>query len=146
MVLPLYALDQMTKGLTLAHLGYEEAIPVIPGLFNLVHYTNTGAAFGSFQNAPTFFLLLSLGALGVLGILAWRGAFREWPTRAAAALLAAGVLGNVTDRLRFGHVIDFLEFHVGAHYWPAFNVADSCICVAVALFLWASLTEKRADN
>jgi signal peptidase II len=145
-ILPLYVLDQVTKQLVLNRLGFHEVIPVIDGFFNLVHYTNTGAAFGLFQQWPAFFLILSLAALAVLATLAWRGALRTIPARFGAALLVAGIFGNVTDRLLYGHVIDFLEFYVGQYYWPAFNVADSCICVATALFLWASFRDARPSR
>jgi signal peptidase II len=64
-------------------------------------------------------------------------------TRFASALILSGIFGNVTDRIRFGHVVDFLDFYLGQHHWPAFNIADSAIVIAVALFLWASFHESK---
>ncbi len=145
-VLPLYALDQWTKYLTVAHLDPYEPRVVIPGFFSLVSWTNKGAAFGMFQNQRWFFLALSAVALVVLAVLYRRGAFDDALSRAGFALLIPGILGNLTDRLARGEVIDFLLFNLhvpGANPWPAFNVADSCICVAVGCFLFNSWRDYR---
>ncbi len=143
LTLPLYLLDQLTKYLARTGIPYGSAREVIPGFFNLSHVTNTGAAFGSFSNSNTFFMILSaLVALGLL--LAWfRGAFTDLFSRLAVALLISGIFGNLTDRILLGHVIDFLDFHVGGKHWPSFNVADSCICVAAGLFFLAAVRDAR---
>jgi signal peptidase II len=149
LTLPLYALDQLTKYLVLRFIDLNDAYPVIPNFFSLVHITNTGAAFGRFQNNNTFFILLSCIALVVVVALLVRpGPADPW-RRVALGLLLAGILGNLTDRLIHGHVIDFLFFDFGPHAprilhpWPAFNVADSCICVAVACFMIYSFRDSR---
>jgi signal peptidase II len=147
--LPLYLLDQVTKAYVLLSIP-EEPHPVIPGFFNLVHITNTGAAFGSFKNNNPFFVGLSILALLFVVILLLRrhrspDAWRDF----SLALLLAGVLGNLTDRLLYGHVIDFLLFDFGTHApkflhpWPAFNVADSCICIAVVFFIIHSFRQNK---
>ena len=145
-VLPLYALDQLTKGLVVHRISPDAPVAVIPGWFDLVYWTNTGAAFSMLSHSNSFFLALSSVALIVLVVLYRRGAFAApWP-RAGFCLLVPGVLGNLTDRLARGSVVDFLLFdlHVpGAHPWPAFNVADSCICVAVGCFLIGSWFDVR---
>lgn len=149
LTLPLYALDQLTKWLVARSIPFESGRTVIPGFFDLVHFGNTGAAFSSFSNSNTAFMVLSLGTLVALAFYAWRGAFQQRWTRLGVALLCAGVLGNLTDRLVHQHVIDFLLFdlHVPfAHPWPAFNVADSCICLATALFILTSFRETRASS
>ena len=147
-VLPLYALDQWTKWLVVRRISVDAPVSVIPGWFDLVYWTNTGAAFSVMSHSNTFFLALASVALVVLGVLYARGAFdAPWP-RAGFCLLVPGVLGNLTDRLTRGSVVDFLLFdlHVpGAHPWPAFNVADSCICVAVGCFLVGSWREMKAE-
>ena len=144
--LPLYVLDQLTKQLILRFL--EEPYPVIrPDVFTLVHVTNTGAAFGSFRNNNTFFILLSFVALVVVIFLLLRSEPRDPWRRVALGLLLAGILGNLTDRLLHGHVIDFLLFNLHVRFadpWPAFNVADSCICIAVACFMVYSFRDSRA--
>lgn len=149
--LPLYALDQLTKWLVRTRLDeYGPPVVVVPDFFNLVHATNTGAAFSIGHGNNGFFLVLSLGALVVLGVCYRLGFFggSAW-TRAGFALLVSGVLGNLTDRLRFGHVVDFLQFDLhfpGAHPFPSFNVADSCICVAAGCFLVGAWREEAAQT
>ena len=145
--LPLYALDQATKIAVFRQMSYGDEIPIIPGFFNLVRWHNTGAAFSFLSHAPWFFTGLSIVALIVLTILAKRDLFRDRLSRLGWALLMAGILGNLTDRLWHGYVVDFLLFdlHVPlAHPWPAFNVADSCICVAAGLFIIQSFREQKA--
>ena len=160
LVAGLYALDQATKlwtaGLDLQRPGWPvlpqrvelgDGFPVIPGWFHWVHFSNTGAAFGILQDSNKFFIGLSLAALFGLGWSLKKNVFPGRLNFMALLLLIAGVLGNFTDRLLHGYVVDFLLFDLGFppfHPWPAFNVADSCICVAVALLLIASFREGRA--
>ena len=126
--LPLYALDQLTKQWVLQSISPYDARIVVPDFFNLVNVTNTGAAFGSFRGNNTFFVVISVVALVVVTVLLVRPR-RSDPWRdVSLALLLAGILGNLTDRLLYGHVIDFLLFNLHIRYadpWPAFNVADS---------------------
>lgn len=148
--LPLYALDQVTKWLVRLHIHPEEVRPpVIPDFFYLVNVTNNGAAFGSFKNNNAFFIVLSCVAfVMVLGMLL-RQRSPDTLRDISLALLLAGIMGNLTDRLVHGHVIDFLLFdlHVPlAHPWPAFNVADSCICIAVVCFIIHSFKKPKATG
>ena len=134
--LPLYLLDQVTKWLVLRFISTDEFVPVIPGVFYLVQVHNTGAAFGILKNNNLFFMILASVALVLVAIFARRGAFADAPSRFGAALLVSGVLGNFTDRILHGYVIDFLDVILPWYgHWPAFNVADSAICAAAALFL-----------
>jgi signal peptidase II len=120
----------------------------VPDFFNLVNVTNTGAAFGSFKGNNTFFVVISVIALVVVTFLLVRHR-RSDPWRdMSLALLLAGILGNLTDRLLHGHVIDFLLFNLHIRYadpWPAFNVADSCISIAVVLFIIHSFRKPKAS-
>lgn len=141
-----YALDQLTKWLIATNLPLGGERPVIPGFFELVYLTNTGAAFSSFSNNNTFFVVLSLCVLAGLLVFYIRGAFKGLLLSLGFSLLAAGILGNVTDRILHKHVVDFLLFDLHIRYanpWPAFNVADSCICVAAGLFVIASFREEK---
>jgi signal peptidase II len=143
--LPLYLLDQATKWAVLGHLEIGEERVIIPGFFDLVHWRNTGAAFSILSDSNLFFLLLSVVALVVLGLLIWFGKFRDTLSRLGCVFLLAGVLGNLTDRVLHGSVVDFLLFNLHvpfANPWPAFNVADSCIFVAAALWIWQSFRES----
>jgi signal peptidase II len=141
--LPLYALDQWTKWLTITaeQRGDLPHVVIPPQIFMFVYWQNTGAAFSLGDGNNWFFIVLSVAAfIGLL--IAWRrDVFADRPSRWAVALLLSGIMGNVTDRILHGHVVDMLLFDFGFkpfHPWPAFNVADSCICIAVGLFLWAS--------
>src|SRR4030095_3860965 len=144
--LPLYALDQLTKQLVLRFISSYEQRVLVADFFSLVNVPNTGAAFGSFRGNNTFFIAISFVALViVLGLLLRARTPDSWRDL-SLALLLAGILGNLTDRLLYGHVIDFLLFdlHIPyAHPWPAFNVADSCISVAVVLFIIHSFWKQK---
>jgi len=145
--LPLYALDQWTKQLVLRFISPDEPRIVISNFFHLVNVTNTGAAFGSFRNNNTFFIVISAVAFVIVVALLVRRRSRDILRDLSLALLLAGVLGNLTDRLLYGHVIDFLLFdlHIRfAHPWPAFNVADSCISIAVVLFVVHSFWQGQS--
>jgi signal peptidase II len=135
--IPLYALDQLTKWATLAYIPLHHEIPIIPGFFNLVHVTNTGSAFGLMRGWFNFHVVFGTIMAVVMFVLLFRKSTDQL-TRFASALILSGIFGNVTDRIIHGHVIDFLDFYAGRHHWPAFNIADSAIVIAVALFLWAS--------
>ena len=144
--LPLYALDQWSKYLVLQHINPSESRPVVPDFFHLVNITNTGAAFGSFKDNNVFFVAISCVALLFVLLLLVRERSKDSWRDVSLALLLAGILGNLTDRLLYGHVIDFLLFdlHIPyAHPWPAFNVADSCITVAVACFIIHSFWQEK---
>jgi signal peptidase II len=121
----------------------------VTDFFNLVNVTNTGAAFGSFRGNNTFFVIISIIALVVVTVLLVRHS-RSDPWRdISLALLLAGILGNLTDRLLYGHVIDFLLFNLHIRYadpWPAFNVADSCISIAVVLFIIHSFGKQKSSG
>ena len=147
LTLPLYALDQLTKQWILRSITLYEARSVVPDFFNLVNVPNTGAAFGSFKGNNTFFVIISLIALVVVTILLVRPR-RSDPWRdISLALLLAGILGNLTDRLLYGHVVDFLLFNLHIRFadpWPAFNVADSCISIAVVLFIIHSFRQQKS--
>jgi signal peptidase II len=144
--LPLFALDQWTKLMVLRSISPDEPRAVVPDFFNLVNVTNTGAVFGSFRGNNTFFIVISaIAFLVVLALLVQRRPSDVWRD-ASLALLLAGILGNLTDRLLYGHVIDFLLFdlHIPyAHPWPAFNVADSCISIAVVSFVIHSFWQGK---
>jgi signal peptidase II len=170
--LPLYALDQLTKWWIYTHFAlvpsernvalFPETVAktahlpleygVVPGWFQIVHWGNTGAAFSMLSDYPWIFIVLSIAAFFGL-LIAWKkNVFTDAPSRLAVPLILAGILGNVTDRLVHGYVVDFIlvDLHVRfADPWPAFNVADSCIFIAAALFIVAAILDakrKKADG
>jgi signal peptidase II len=147
--LPLYLLDQCTKQLVLRSISPYQARVVVPDFFSLVSVTNTGAAFGSFKGNNTFFIVISVVALVVVTVLLVRRRQPDAWRDLSLALLLAGILGNLTDRLLYRHVIDFLLFNLHIRYadpWPAFNVADSCISIAVVLFVIHSFGNQKSAS
>lgn len=146
--LAVFALDQLTKFLIAARLpfptyGEPGAIRVIRGFCYLVHVGNTGAAWSMFAGQSV--VLASLAAATLLAIFFWRRALglRERTTQICFGLLCGGIAGNLVDRLRHGHVIDFIDLHFGSYVYPTFNIADSGICIGVILYLWHSLREEK---
>ena len=147
LTLPLYVLDQITKALVLQHITAEEPRIIVPEFFALVFVTNTGAAFGSFKNNNWFFMILSCVAIVVVLTLLFRKHVPDGWRDTSLALLLAGVLGNLTDRILHGAVIDFLLFNLHVPFadpWPAFNVADACICIAVGFFMVHSFRQEKS--
>lgn len=136
-------LDQVTKAAVTATLPLHGGVNVVPGLFDLVHVRNRGAAFG-FLNRPDidwqFWLFLVATALACGLILSMaRTARYSRALFVGFGLILGGAVGNLIDRVRLRAVIDFLDFYVGAWHWPAFNVADVAICIGAllaALALW----------
>jgi len=144
-------LDQATKALVMDRFAMFELLPVIPGLFDLTYLTNTGAAFGMLAGAKSvwrqvFFVGVAVAAIGVM-VFSYRQFRRQGRIFVhAIGLIAGGAVGNLIDRLRFGAVVDFLYFHIGTHYWPAFNVADSAITIGVGLFILGSILYPPQEN
>lgn len=143
--------DQLTKLWIMSNFALYEQQNIIPGLFDLVYVTNTGAAFGFLAGSKSwlrqaFFVGVAIVALGVIvaayGQLKKQGRLFVY----ALGLIAGGAIGNLVDRLRFGSVVDFLDFYLGSHHWPAFNAADSAITVGVGLFLLGTLLQHRKEK
>ena len=130
-----------------------DVIPVVPGFFNLTHVRNKGAAFSLFSTMPdgfrsAFFITVTLVAVAVLAVLIKKTHERLLVT--AFSLIAGGAVGNVIDRIRFGEVVDFIQWYYKSYYWPSFNVADSAISVGVGLLaidmLFGSSTKHQISN
>jgi signal peptidase II len=144
----LLLLDQATKIAAEQMLTGRGAVVVIPGLFNLVYVTNKGAAWGMFSDlAAGRWLLLGI-SLVVTVLIAWQ--FRLLTEGHAERFLAlgmvlSGIAGNGIDRMWRGAVVDFLDFHLYGRHWPAFNVADSAICVGVTIFVLSSLLRPATE-
>ncbi len=138
-----FVLDQLTKAWAVKVLGDGDVITVIANFFHLRYGENTGAAFGLLRENPR---LLQILTLVVLAWLVWMGRQVDWRPvlrRVAAGLVAGGALGNLTDRIVRGFVVDFLDFQLGNWHYPTFNLADSAICVGVALFFVQEFFRKR---
>lgn len=137
-------LDQWSKWVVLRKLAVGESYPVFDSFFHLVHYRNTGAAWGMFQG-QTF--LLGILSVIILAAMLWK--FKalvdsRWERSLALALIMGGTIGNVYDRFCRGEVVDFLLFFFRSFRWPAFNVADSAICCGVGVYFFSSLFFNEA--
>jgi len=136
-------LDQFSKWLAVAQLQFQQPQAFVPGFWNWTLTHNTGAAFsfladaGGWQHA--FFVTLAVLISGGLAIALKRTARGDWRTALPYALIIAGALGNVIDRLRFGYVVDFVQWYWKSFHWPVFNLADSCIVVGATLMVLFSL-------
>jgi signal peptidase II len=134
-------LDQASKLWVLRHLPEFKAVPVIDGFWNWFRTYNTGAAFSFLDNAGGWQQYLFAGlAVAISGLLGWwllKTPRRDWRTALPFALVIGGAIGNLIDRLQYGHVVDFIQWYWRDHYWPAFNIADAAImggAVGIALF------------
>jgi signal peptidase II len=126
------ALDQAVKAWATASLDPFNPVRVIPGFFDLAYNTNTGVAFSLGEHHGG---LISFFMIVLAGLALWFARGLDWRPREpniVGGCLCGGALGNMIDRARLGHVVDFLDVYVGPHHWPTFNVADSFICLSVA--------------
>jgi signal peptidase II len=132
-------LDQVTKQWVTAQFCLGESIPIIPGFFNLAYVRNNGAAWGMLGGLNGLLVGLSVGVLLVL--IFFRRSFLTDTLihRLALAFMIGGIVGNLLDRVRLQYVVDFLDFYWRVHHFPAFNVADSAICVGVGLYMVSTL-------
>ncbi len=129
--------DQATKWLMLDVLNIGANPITVTSFFNMILVWNRGVSFGMFNDAGSAgpWILTGLAIAVVLGLLYWLRQAEGWCTVAGLGLVIGGALGNVIDRIRFGAVVDFLDFHIAGYHWPTFNVADSAICVGAGLLL-----------
>jgi len=146
-------LDQLSKALILAHFaGRAFSVDTLTPFFNLVLTFNRGVSFGMFNAGPGSgsglnAILFSLAAAVIVaGLIYWLKRVTSPLLAVAIGLIVGGAVGNVVDRIRYGAVADFLDFHIGNYHWPAFNLADSAICLGVTAMLFDSLLLRRAAH
>lgn len=137
--------DQITKWWAIDILNSGK-ITVIDDLFYLTLVYNRGAAFGIFPGRNYLFIVLSILTIAVL-IFFYRSFFSGSSiSRISGGLILGGAIGNLIDRFRFNYVVDFLDFKFGSYHWPAFNIADSAICVGVTILIVLVLFEKKQND
>jgi signal peptidase II len=144
-------LDRISKWAVAASLPLTHSLAVIPGFFHITHVENTGAAFGLFAESTAHWkvgalVTFSLVALIIVTILLWKNSHSVSTMTIGLSLILGGAFGNLWDRAVDGHVVDFLDFHVGSYYWPAFNVADSAIVVGAILLVAEILFAKPSSE
>jgi signal peptidase II len=142
------AVDQATKAWIMMRLLENQFLEVVPGLFNIVHFRNTGAAFGILTDGGTlktvFLLAVTVVALVVIWSMLTKSGSMFYST--ALSLIAGGAVGNMIDRVRFASVVDFLDVYYGSYHWPAFNVADASITTGVILALVSHFFMTQEKN
>lgn len=144
------ALDRVTKLWISSHIPTGEAIVLIPKVFRLTHVLNTGAAFSMFEGSTSpnmvrnLLIAFSVVAVVTVLVLIWKMGRTLSLTTVALALILGGAVGNLYDRVRYAHVVDFLEVHIVHYHWPDFNVADSAIVVGACLLLLEMLRPQRS--
>jgi signal peptidase II len=147
--LTIFIADRLTKVWVSTHVQLGGAIPIIPHVLRISHWTNDGAAFSLFADSTSphavrwgLVSFTLLAALAVLVGLARLGSHFTWTT-IALALILGGALGNVHDRIAYGSVVDFIEVHIFTYHFPDFNVADSAVVTGACLLLLDSLRSKE---
>jgi signal peptidase II len=144
-----YMADQASKAWAVRRLRLGETVKV-GGFLRFAYAENPGIAFGRLQDGGEFgrWMLATLAALAIVGLLLYffRTRRNDDLILGAIALLLAGVSGNLIDRVRLGHVIDFIEVFIGSYQWPTFNVADAAICTGAALLALDLILEGRKEG
>jgi signal peptidase II len=140
-------LDRISKWAIVHTIALEDAFSIIPGFFRLTHLENPGAAFSLFAESTSplktaLLIAFSLAALVVVALLLWKDRYIFNSSTLSLSLILGGALGNLWDRLADGKVTDFLDFYIGVHHWPPFNVADSAIVVGALLLLVRMLRKQ----
>ncbi len=149
-----YLVDQTTKAWAVRRLSLGREVTIVPRFLDLIYAENTGVAFSQLQDggAAVRWLLVALACAAAVAVLTYflRTPRQDDRVLGACALLLAGIAGNLTDRARLGHVVDFILLHADSHYWPTFNVADAAICVGACLLALDLVLEgrrkKKADG
>jgi signal peptidase II len=143
--------DQITKALIVKHLPLHNSITVIEGLFDITHILNPGGAFGLMADMSVvvrtiIFLFISSLAVGLIFYFYIKTPQDYVFLSLGFALIFGGAVGNLIDRVRFGMVVDFLDFYIGSHHWPAFNIADSAITVGIFIFIYHLVFKKMPEE
>ncbi len=144
-------LDQATKLLVENTLPFGSFYPphcieVIPGFFNIVHVGNTGAAWSLFSGYPRALAFIGVAALFLLYFFRESLQLKLPQSQLSFGLIIGGIVGNLLDRFRLGHVTDFLDFHIKDAYWPSFNIADSAITIGVGLYIFFSFRQAKEEK
>ena len=140
-------LDQLSKSLILSSFSVGEVRSIIPGFFNLTLTYNPGAAFGLLSDLPDGSRVLVLSftifaALAAVGYFLLNEYYEDGIGQVGLLMIVGGAIGNIIDRARFGEVVDFLDVYFRSYHWPAFNIADSAICLGVTVLLFRKPSRK----
>lgn len=146
----IYLTDQVSKAWAVRALRFGDSVAIITGLLDLTYAENRGIAFGQLQEGGAFgrwfFVVLAVAAAVVVLYYFFKTQRSDDRVLGACALLLAGITGNLTDRARFGFVIDFIDMHWRSFHWPTFNVADASICAGALLLAYDLVFERKAQK
>lgn len=148
----LIVIDQYTKLMVSLHIPLNYSLKVVEGFFNLTHIRNSGVAFGLFASQQSEYKALMFIAISTIAIMAILVIFHQTPkekkmVQTGLILIFSGAIGNLIDRSLHGEVIDFVDFFINGHHFPAFNIADSCITIGVTLMVIDLFCEgSRSDT
>ena len=148
LVFAIVGVDQLTKILALEQLIAEGESIAYSSFFNLTLVYNRGISFGLLAMPQPWgaWVLTGLTSIITIGLMVWLVRLKGCVMRMSLSLVIGGAIGNLIDRIRFGHVVDFLDIHYGQFHWPAFNVADSMICVGVILLIWSQMKVQKSEE
>ncbi len=140
----IFLLDRIFKNLILTHIPAGGGFAVIPGMFHITRVNNTGAAFGMLKGYGTILIVISALFVVILFLCLLKSVFSgkassKFLSEAAWSLMIAGAAGNLFDRVRYGYVVDFLDFRI----WPVFNLADASICLGVFLVVGGLWKQRK---
>jgi signal peptidase II len=131
--------DQLAKTIISSKLSLNQSVPLIKGVFHITLVHNSGAAFGMLKGQLLLFIIISVFAVFLIFLALRNGQYKKpFLYNISLALILSGALGNMIDRLRFGYVIDFLDFRI----WPVFNLADSAVTIGAVILGWSILRHK----
>ncbi len=143
-----FVLDQLSKiwverfsGLELGVYPPFGGVDIVPGFLAIVYSVNKGAAWGMFSGAGTLLALLGVAALVAIALMRRHLELHKTVMQLVFGLAAGGIAGNLVDRIRLGHVVDFIDVDLGFYRWPTFNVADSAMVCAVAMYIMMGIAE-----
>ena len=134
-----FVLDRLTKIIVVNNIFLGQSIKIIPNIFYLTLILNNGAAFGLLKNNNPLFVSVSVFVIAFIVAYVWSHGKKYGTLPLALGLILGGALGNLFDRVRFGHVIDFLDCRI----WPVFNIADSSITIGIIILVYNMLTRKK---
>jgi len=139
LIVAVFALDQWSKWAIKTSFNLYQSKPVIQDFFHLTYVTNDGMAFGlNFPGGIYLFSAVSIILTGVIFFYLWKEQHNHILMRLGLALILAGAVGNLIDRILFGTVVDFFDFMIAGHHWYIFNIADSSVTVGMTIFLYFS--------
>ena len=141
-------LDQISKALVFGYMSEQSNVVEITPFFNLVIAWNTGVSFSMFNNLGNagIYILSGFALIVAFFLLCWLKNEKSHYMQVALGLVIGGAIGNVIDRIRLGAVYDFLDIHIKSHHWPAFNLADSFICIGAMMIICDSLFNNKCTK